>query len=260
MSVLFSKLNFLQRLLGTAIGFSLFGTGGIILCITLIPFVYLLNKDKNEGSKQVRLVINCIFRLYLKLLEIVGVLKIDSEALDKVQQKQGVLIICNHPSLLDVVIIMSHLKNSQCVVKGKLWKHPFIGGIVRVAGYIRNDLPPEEFLQACEQNLSSGNNIIMFPEGTRSTPGVPLKLQRGLGNLALAARADIQALTLKCAPTSLTKGEKWYNIPNEKVVFTLKVGQYFPIATYQGDQPRSIRVRSLTRDIQHYYNRYLGYE
>lgn len=260
MLTLRSKINYLQRLFGTALGFSLFGTGGILLCLTLIPFIYLISKDKTQGSRRVRLIIGYVFKIYLKILEIFGVLKIDSEALGDIRHKKGVLVICNHPSLLDVVIIMAHLKDIQCVVKSKLWKHPLIGGTVRAAGYIRNDLDPENFLDACQQNLAQGNNIIIFPEGTRSTPGEPIKLQRGMGNLALAASADIQALTLMCTPTSLTKGEKWYKIPEKKVVFTLRIGQYFSIASYQGDQPRSIRVRSLMRDIQHYYNRHLGYE
>lgn len=254
------QIDYARRLIGTALGFSLFGIGGIILCLTLIPLVYLFSKDKIQGSRRVRFIIGYVFSVYLKTLNIFGVLNIKSEALETVKQCQGVLVICNHPTLLDVVIIMAHLKNIQCVVKNNLWRNPFIGGIVRAAGYIRNDLAPEEFLENCRRSLAQGTNIIIFPEGTRSTPGEPLKLQRGMGNLALAISADIQALTLSCTPISLTKEDKWYKIPVKKITFNLKVGPYIHVSSYKDDKPRSIRVRALTKDIQHFYNKYLGYE
>ena len=254
------QINYTRRLIGTALGFSLFGAGGIILCFTLIPLVHLFSTDKVKGSRRVRFIIGYVFSIYLKILNIFGVLKIKSETLEAVKKCQGVLVICNHPSLLDVVIIMAHLKDIQCVVKNNLWTNPFIGGVVRAAGYIRNDLAPEEFLKNCKRSLTQGCNIIIFPEGTRSTPGEPLKLQRGMSNLALAIRADIQTLTLDCAPISLTKKDKWYKIPVKKIIFNLKVGPYIQVANYEDDKPRSLRVRALTKDIQHFYNKHLGYE
>jgi len=247
-------------LIGTAIGFSLFGVGGLILCLTLFPLLTVVYRDHRQRHDRVRFVIRYTFKAYLWSLEFLGVIKVKTTDLEGLQDLKGVLIICNHPSLLDVVVIMAHLKNIQCVVKKELWKNPFLGGVVRAAGYIRNDLNPEQFYKDCKEQLNRGENIVIFPEGTRSIPGKPLKLHRSLGNLAIAAESDMKALTMDCHPITLIKGEKWYKIPLRRPVFHLKGGRFFPCMDYKSDLPRSLRVRALMRDIQQYYNRYLGYE
>ncbi|MBP9691794.1 MAG: 1-acyl-sn-glycerol-3-phosphate acyltransferase [Alphaproteobacteria bacterium] len=255
-----NKSNYLKRLLGTALGFSLIGVGGSILCLTLFPLITVLSRDDRQRHNRVRFIIRCAFKFYLKTLEFLGVIKLKASVSEDAQKIKGALIICNHPTLLDVVIIIAHLKNIQCVVKNALWKNPFLGGVVRAAGYIRNDLDPEEFYKNCKNQLDQGENILIFPEGTRSTPGKPIKLHRSLGNLAIAASVNIQALTLRCTPVTLIKGEKWYHIPISCPVFHLNAGRFFDCASYRQDLPRSLHVRALVRDIQHYYNRYLGYE
>lgn len=247
-------------MLGTLLGFSLFGLGGILLSLTLFHLVILLTKGKQKRRQRIRAIIHYTFKVFLHILEFFGVLKLNVHSVDSLNKQRGHLIICNHPCLLDVVIIMSQLKDVQCVVKNQLWRNPFLGGVVRAAGYIRNDLPPEEFLTLCKEQLTQGENIIIFPEGTRTTPGKPVELRRGLGNLALAANADIQALLMTCQPQFLTKEQKWYDIPPQRAIIDLKIGSYFSIKSYQTEAPRSLRVRALMRDIQQYYNRNLGYE
>lgn len=260
-SAIAHKSDYLKRLLGTILGFSLFGLGGIILYLTLFQLVALVSRDKFKRQNRIRSVIRHTFKAFLRMLELFGVLKVETSHLESLHDLRGALIICNHPSLLDVVILVSRLQNVQCVVKNELWMNPLIGGVVRAAGYIRNDIDPEIFLKDCKQQLDAGENIIIFPEGTRSLSMQPIKFHRGVGNLALAAKANIQALTLDCEPPFLKKGAKWHSIAGKKVIFKLQVGRFFPIEPYHDETtPRSIRVRALIRDIQHYYNRYLGYE
>lgn len=85
-----------------------------------------------------------------------GLVNIQNQRLDDLSSLKGKLVICNHPSLLDVVIIMSQVKNIQCVVKHKLWTNPFIGMGVHAAGYIRNDINPQVFLKDCREMLDRG--------------------------------------------------------------------------------------------------------
>lgn len=252
-----TKINYTWRLIVTGLGFALFSGGGFALCLTVFPIIILFSRDRYQRAYRVRYVISFIFRIYLMILEFLGAIKVNTSGLENLQTMRGSLVICNHPSLLDVVIIMSRLQSIQCVVKNTLWSNFLIGGVMRAAGYIRNDIDPELFLDECKKQLNLGENIIIFPEGTRSTPGQPIKLLRGLGNLALAAEANIQALVMDCQPITLTKGEKWYNIPPKRAIFNLQIGPLFPSSNYKNDHPRSIRVRALMRDIQQYYDRQL---
>ncbi len=239
----------------TALGFILFGNGCLLICLIFLPLIILFSKDKHQRSDRVRTVIRYTFRWYLSVLEFLGILNIETEGLDSLQDMKGKLVICNHPSLLDVVIIMSRLKNIQCLVNNKLWKNPFVGLAVRSAGYIRNDIDPQHFLEECKKMLLQGENIIIFPEGTRSVPGQQIKMSRGVANLAICAGADIQALSLNCTSIWLIKYSKWYEIPSKRAEFLLEVGPNFLFKNYCNDSPRSIQVRALMRDIQKYYDR-----
>lgn len=253
---LLQTLNSLWRLSAIALGFFLFGTGGLLLCITVFPWIMLFTQDKQKRTDRVRAVIRQTFKLFLFTLQRARLLTIKTQGIQQLQNLKGSLLICNHPSLIDVVIIMSHLKNVQCVVNNKLWSNLFVGMIVRSAGYIRNDIDPQFFLNSCKEMIAQGENILIFPEGTRSVPGQPMKMCRGFANLALFAKADVQALTLNCSPVWLTKNSKWYDIPSQRVKIILKTGPKFSYQTYYNEAPRSIRVRTLMRDVQNYYQGY----
>lgn len=222
--------------------------------MTLFPLVALLSINGRQRRYRTRAIIHYAFKFFLVFLRFARVLKIKTYDIGPLETMRGNLLICNHPSLLDVVIIMASLKNVQCIVNNKLWKNPFVGLIVRAAGYIRNDIDPELFLDQCMSMLARGENILIFPEGTRSIPDMPIKMHRGFANLALAANVDIQLLLLTCQPTWLTKGAKWYEIPFKRATFILKRGPKFLSDDYNTETPRSIRVRALMRDVKQYYD------
>lgn len=215
----YQRLNFLWRLFATGLCFFLFGFGGIVMSLSVFPLLALCSKDKDLHSRRVRSVICHTFKLFLIMIKFLGILSVTTRGIACLKNMQGKLIICNHPSLVDVVIIMAHIKNVQCLVKSKLWSNPFVGRIVKAAGYIPNDIDPESFLQQCRQMLNRGENIIIFPEGTRSVPGQKIKMGRGVANLALCAETGIQALTLTCTSPYLIKGAKWYQIPTSALLF-----------------------------------------
>jgi len=258
--VINTKLNYLQRLIVTIVGYSLFSVCGLLLSLTLFQLMRLSCKDENKSQVRVRCTIAYIFKAFLTMLNILGLIKTEMVGVEKLSKLKGMLIVANHPCLLDVVVIMANIKNVQCIVKSELWKSYFLGGVMRAAGYICNDKDPIELLEICKNELSRGQNILIFPEGTRTTVGKPMKLQRGFGNLALAANVDIQSLVIKCEPSFLTKQDKWYKIASKKVDFKVKLGQLFTISEYQDDKLRAIRVRKLIKDVQHYYMRCLTYE
>lgn len=253
LSALSHRINFIWRLIATLLGFSLFGSGGLLLCLTIFPLIILITPEKHKREQRIRFVIRYTFKLYLSILQFLGLVRVNALGIQELRSMRGNLVICNHPSLLDVVIIMSCLRNVQCLVNSKLWSNPFVGLIVRSAGYIRNDISPELFLKDCEEMLARGENIIIFPEGTRSVPGKPIRISRGVANLALCAKADIQALTLRCSEVLLLKGAKWYDIPPKRADFLLEIGPKFFYESYNNGSHRAIRARALTNDILKFY-------
>ncbi len=250
----------IRRIFATGLSFIIFGLCGFLACLFLFPAISLLNRAPEKRQRVARSTNSRMFKLFLSVLKNLGVFTIDAKALNQLKNLKSSIIICNHPTLIDVVIIMAYLKGIQCVVKKALWNNLFLGVAVRSARYIPNDIEPDLFLDIVKKHLENGENILIFPEGTRTEPNQPIKLQRSVGNLALFTNANIQSIFINCSPVTLTKGDKWYNIPDKAAVFQVEIGPLFKVSDYQGDKPRSIRVRQLTADMQKYYNERLGYE
>ena len=78
---------------------------------------------------------------------------------------------------------------------------------------------------SCVAILENGNvKVLENAEGTRTTPGQPLRLQRGAANIAVRCGADLRLAHIHCQPTTLTKQESWYHIPTRKPHFHVMIG------------------------------------
>ena len=60
-------------------------------------------------------------------------------------------------------------------------------------------------IEKCRVNLAAGNNLTIFPEGTRSVPGEPLDSQRGFAHIATLTGVNLQPVTITCEPITLVK-------------------------------------------------------
>ncbi len=192
-------------------------------------------------------IVHWSFRLFVGTMTSLGVIAVEVEGKAVLRADRGRLIIANHPSLIDVVLLVSLLRRTQCVVKHQNWRNPFMRGVLVATGYIRNDDDPEQLIEACAQVLRAGENLLIFPEGSRSVPGQPRVLQRGFANIALAAQAPIRLVTIRCVPPTLTKGAKWYEIPPTRSLFTVAVHELIDVRALVGEEPPSIAVRRLTQ-------------
>ena len=92
-------------------------------------------------------------------------------------------------------------------------RHPVTRGPVRAAGFVFNDDGGEELLEGCVRSVRTGNNLIIFPEGTRSSRSGPIRLQRGAARVAVHGELDITPVRIRCTPATLAKGEKWWQVP-----------------------------------------------
>jgi 1-acyl-sn-glycerol-3-phosphate acyltransferase len=148
--------------------------------------------------------------------------------------------------LLDVVLIMSLMDRTQCLVKPGVWNNPVMRGVVKATNYIPNLGDPQSTLLDCVAALRSGNNLLIFPEGSRTVPGEPMQLKRGFANIAIRAGAPIRLVTVKCDPPMLRKGDKWYQSPRCKPRFHVRVGDRLDIADLCRSEVPSRAARNLT--------------
>ncbi len=250
------RLNYAWRLGATGIAFLAIFFGGGVLAFTVLRLVALIPGHRRERCQHI---IHRLFRFYIATLKTLGVIDLKTSGLEKLGTPGGRLIVANHPSLLDVVLLMAFTPRAQCIVKHQLWEHRFLGPLMRAAGYIRNDLPAEEMLAACRDAVERGNSLIIFPEGTRSTPGQKMHLHRGFANLATLVHADIQLVVITCEPPTLIKGEPWWRIPPHKPLFTVAAGDRLDAQSFACYPHRSLAARNIVRTVEAYFAEKLGH-
>ena len=235
---------------GLALLFIFFGGG--VLAVVIMPASRLIFGASADRTQRF---IHRAFGLYLRVLVICGMIRLDIYGAEKLQSSNGHIVIANHPSLLDVVILMSLIPKTQCIVKHQLWDHRFLGALMRNAGYISNDLPAEKMIEVCKSSMNNGKILILFPEGTRTKPGEPPHFQRGFANIALLTSAKIQPVVIHCQPPTLYKGEPWWHITEQIPHFRVYINEFLDTNDYllYKDESRSISARKLVKSMEFYY-------
>lgn len=246
-----TMLGRIWRWCGTAFSFLLFGVGGLLLSLVAFPLLRLLPGTSQQRQRRAKWVIHRTFRCYILIMRFLGVLTFSVKDQERLQGAS--LVLANHPSLLDVVFLIALIPNANCVVKGRLTRHIWTRGPIQQAGYILNE-DGEDVIETAAQAMARGDTLIVFPEGTRTTPGASLSLKRGAAQIALRCRANITPVIIHCSPTTLTKEDRWYEVPDERVHFTLQIKPTIAVAPYLDDEVTSRSARTLARDLTHYFN------
>ena len=257
--MLAEPLDRIWRIAATGFSFACLFLGGAVIALTVFPLIRLVSPVGVVRRERSQYVIHMMFRFYVGMLRFLHLLDLEVSGMDRLADGIPRVIVANHPSLLDVVFLMSLVPRSQCVVKNELWSSPFLGGAVQGAGYIRNDLATEELIAACREAMRQGNNLIIFPEGTRTTPGQPMHLRRGFANIATMLEAEVQMVTITCDPPTLVKGEKWWMIPARRPKFRVAFGDRIDAKGWFGCEHRSVAARQLVRQLEAYYEGQLGH-
>lgn len=252
---MYRRLAKWRRVLATATSFTVFGVGGFLLATTVFPLLLVAIRNPERRQAAAQGLVCRSFGGFVLLLRWMDVASVEVRGAERLAAASGAVIIANHPTLLDVVIILAMMKRCQCVVKQSLLRNPFLGGVVRATGYIRNGEDAENVVREAARQLRSGASIVIFPEGTRTAPRQVLgPLQRGAANIAIEADAPLIPVVVRCNHDTLKKGSKWYDVPASRIDYVLEVGT--PLVCggeNDNEQPRPLRARALTGVINNYF-------
>lgn len=250
---MFERLWRYWRVLATGLCFSVFGIGGLVLRVLVFPLLYLLFWQPKARVNAARAVVRHTFLWFIGLMRLCGVLRYEVIGREKLA-RGGLLILANHPTLIDTVFLMAFVRRADCIVKHHLWHNPFTRGPVRAAGYIHNE-QGDELVADCIASLQAGNNLIIFPEGTRTPAGAPVSLKRGAANIAVRGSRNVTPVLIQCQPPTLGKGEKWWQVPLRQASFRIEVKDDIAIQPFiEEGQSGVMAARHLTEYLQNYFN------
>lgn len=204
------------------------GLGALaLICLFWLPFaLVLLVLPRAWRVSLGRRVIALSFTAYLGFLRLFCAVRLDCNVLDGLKDEGPLILVANHPSLLDAVIVLSRLPKGVCVMKAALKRNLLFGPAARFSGYITNDNPLEMIKQACDE-LEAGSQLMIFPEGTRTRdfPVGPFG-----GTAALISRRSgvaIQTLFIEFSTPYLGKAWPLFRRPPLPLRCTVTLGQRF---------------------------------
>jgi len=158
--------------------------------LTLIIWLLALPFDRE------RVIIHW-FLMYQSLILsfLIPIWKIHIEGREKAMKGTTYVIISNHQSILDILLINCLRYKFKWISKIENFNVPVIGWYLKMAQYIVVDRGNEEskivMLEKSYNCLKKGISILMFPEGTRSLNNEIGFYKRGAFQLALQANVSI---------------------------------------------------------------------
>jgi 1-acyl-sn-glycerol-3-phosphate acyltransferase len=193
----------------------------ILFPITFIIWLVVLPFDRE------RLVTHWILMYQsLILVSLIPIWKIKIEGREKAVKGTTYVIISNHQSLLDILLINCLRFRFKWISKIENINLPFLGWYLRMAGYITIDRGNEEskaeMLEKSLGCLNRGISIMLFPEGTRSPDREIRLFKRGAFQLALEAKVPVLPILIDGTGGILPKHGLIFNIGHHITIRVLE--------------------------------------
>ena len=127
----------------------------------------------------------------------------------RLDSNEARIYVANHLSLVDILVLFRLFTHFKWVSKVENFRVPFIGWNMYLNGYVPltrgHKRSVVKMMDHCDQLLSNGNSIMMFPEGTRSTTGRMRRFKLGAFELALRNQVPIQPIAIRGTGNALPK-------------------------------------------------------
>ncbi len=163
---------------------------GILFPLTFLIWLLVLPFDRQRFVTHWLLVYQAVI-----ISTLIPIWKIEIEGRDKAVRDSTYVIIANHQSILDILLINCLRYRFKWISKIENINVPVLGWYLRMAGYITvnrgNEESKAEMLEKSYQCLRQGISIMIFPEGTRSFDGEIGFYKRGAFQLAIQAGVPI---------------------------------------------------------------------
>ena len=245
-------MNRYWRIFATGLSFAIFGVGGVLLTIFLAPAL-VLTRDRSLRRRFGKKLLKKAFKSFLWGMQFLGVMDLKIQHIDKLKPG-GRLVLANHPSLIDAVILISLIDNPNGIIKSSLFDNPSMYGLAKIAGLMRN-VEGTELIRKSIESISSGDNLIIFPEGTRTRVLGQVAFKPGAAYIAIKGGFNITPVLITTSEPVLRKDHSWYKVPSKKPVFTVSVMEEIEVASkIKADADLVLASEELTEFLEEYYS------
>lgn len=152
----------------------------------------------------------------------------------EVRDIRSSIIVCNHISYLDPIILISLYENHRTIAKSRLFRIPIFGWILRGSCYVPSSVKGRfvgmmiDRIETMDEFLTNGGNFIVFPEGTRSRDGNIGKLHPGAFKIARICRAPVKVIFIQNTDRMFKPGVFAFNTRGLNTITVEKIGELDP--------------------------------
>lgn len=231
----------------TLILWGYFTLGFLVFYMLFYMLAWLFAQDRELAFQRLNHIFYKGFFCLVKVLVPGCSLQVDNKA----AEIKSAIIICNHVSFLDPLILISLYARHKTIVKSVFFHIPIFGWVLRTAGYLPaavNDKFSHLFIEHIEKMegyLAGGGNFFIFPEGTRSRDGTLGVFSRGAFKIAGFTQAPIKILRITNSDKLFTPGKFLFNTGIRNKITLEFVAAVDP--DYQHDPPSAAELETLVR-------------
>lgn len=199
---------------------------------------------------------NKIFYVIVKYFFIV-ILKIYNRCsarwLEKLDPAEHMIIACNHSSNMDPVIVGCFFPRMlKYFAKEELFTNWLFGACIRALGAVpvsrTSNASAAGALKGFMKLYQEGNDVLIFPEGSRTLDGKLQPLEAGVALIASHERAPILPVFIHGAYDAMPPGS--FFIKPRKITITFGKPLKFSDEVYRSKEGRNVIMNSLTKSMQ----------
>lgn len=195
-------------------GLAHFWIGGAYYAWVRLPRAWRGARDPRAAARACRELVRGGWLSFLSRAERDGMVQVDEVVGGERIPDGPCVIVANHPTILDVVVLTAKLGPLCVVANGRYFKVPAIGSLLRACRHVDGADGGVEsgarVIDAVLGRLAEGDRVLLFPEGTRSLPGRMHPFSRGAFEIASRAGVPLVPVFLEWDPPLLTKEMPWW--------------------------------------------------
>ena len=173
--------------------------------------------------------------------------EVQYEGFEGVENWGSSMVVCNHPTILDAVLVMSRVPGIDCVMSAKLLANPITAGAVQLCGFISNH-SLLQMIRACRECLTAGGSVLMFPEGTRTVTPPTGPFSHAYALAGVAAGSVIRTLLIRCDSDYFGRGFSFFRPARCPIRYRITVGRSFEVCAGEDAREVSGRIEGYFRD------------
>ncbi len=219
----------------------------VSVCALIVGWFFLLLVVRITDRDPVRYRTGYLFRrLGVAMTRVNPFWQIHLQSVPIENPRRPYVVVSNHQSMADIPILSHVPWEMKWVAKEELFRLPFVGWMMRLAGDIslnrKDRRSGARMLLAAEKYLAGKCSVILFPEGTRSPDGRVRQFAEGAFYLAIRANVPILPIAVDGSHDCLPKHSFLFGDPA-----TVRVAVLSPVETSGWELNRAAELRDHVR-------------